>query len=281
MADLGSDGHELFHGLPARTLVLPNGDRLRVLLHGAQAVSWVAAGRERLYLSPLSRFDGVSAVRGGVPVCFPQFNQRGSLPKHGFARNLSWRADAAVQSGPAQAALTLRLSSGAATLPLWSQAFEVQLTLLLQPGSLQVTLDVHNTDSAPLVFTGALHTYLALDDIAAVQLEGLEGRQEWDALTDRRAQSQGRLRFNGEFDRVYDTAAPRLMLHDGQGRLVIEQSSSWAQTVVWNPGAGAALADLPADGHARMLCVEAAQVTRPISVPAGGVWQGWQRLCVA
>jgi glucose-6-phosphate 1-epimerase len=53
--------------------------------------------------------------------------------------------------------------------------------------------------------------------------------------------------------------------------------------VVWNPGEAkcAALADMPAHGFARMLCVEAAQVFEPISIPAGGQWVGWQRLTVS
>lgn len=278
MAD-AAGGLVPFHGLPSLSLNLPNGDAVRVLLHGAHVVSWIAGGRERLYLSPRSRFDGRSAIRGGVPVCFPQFNQRGPLPKHGFARHLTWQADAA-QTAPDLARLSLRLPAGAATRQYWPLAFEATLTLELRPGSLQLTLGVHNTDTAPLRFTGALHTYLAVADIAAAQLAGLEGQPEWDALTDRHAAATGALRFDGEFDRVYGATPQPLVLQDGQGGLAIEQSASWAETVVWNPGAGkgAALADLPADGYARMLCVEAAQVMQPVTVPAGAQWQGWQRL---
>jgi glucose-6-phosphate 1-epimerase len=53
--------------------------------------------------------------------------------------------------------------------------------------------------------------------------------------------------------------------------------------VVWNPGEAkcAALADMPAHGFARMLCVEAAQVFEPVSIPAAGQWVGWQRLTVS
>jgi len=271
---------ELFHGLPSLVLSLPNGDRLRVLLHGAHVVSWVSGGRERLYLSPRSAFDGQSAIRGGVPVCFPQFNQRGPLPKHGFARNLPWLADVSPVLTPEAARLRLRLPASAATRQFWPQAFELTLALELRPGCLQLTLDVHNSEVLPLNFTGALHTYLAVDDIAAVQLTGLEGQPEWDALTDRQGRAAGPLRFQGGFDRVYDAASQALVLHDGQQRLRIEQSAGWAQTVVWNPGAelAATLPDLPADGHAHMLCVEAAQVMQTIAVPAGGTWQGWQRL---
>lgn len=273
---------ELFHGLPSLTLALPCGDHLRVLLHGAHVVSWVAGGHERLYLSPRSSFDGRVAIRGGVPVCFPQFNQRGLLPKHGFARNLPWQLEGASETGPEQARLSLRLSDSAATRAHWPQAFEASLTVELRPGSLQVALAARNTDQVPLAFTGALHTYLAVTDIAQARLEGLEGQPEWDALSDLHGRAAGALRFAGEFDRVYGASAGPLVLREGRNQLVIEQSGTWAQTVVWNPGAdkGKALADMPADGYARMLCVEAAQVMHPITLEPGAVWQGWQRLSV-
>ena len=72
------------------------------------------------------------------------------------------------------AVVSLRLSDDAATRDLWPQAFEATLTVLLRPGSLQMTLAVHNTGAQPLRFTGALHTYLAVDDIAAVRLGGVQ-----------------------------------------------------------------------------------------------------------
>lgn len=282
MAELASDSVELFHGQPCRCLRLPNGDSLRVVLHGAQVLSWVAGGRERLYLSPRSRFDGKAAIRGGVPICFPQFNQRGSLPKHGFARNLSWLDDVPPDLGGQAAELTLRLLSSEATRVFWPPSFEATLTLHLKPTSLQITLGVRNTGGVPLSFTGALHTYLAVSDIAAAQLDGLRGQPEWDALTDQHNCAAGTLSFHGEFDRVYGAAAQALILHDGRDRLAIEQSPSFADTVVWNPGAAKVrlLSDMPADGHAHMLCVEAAQVMQAVTVEAGAQWQGWQRLSV-
>lgn len=282
MADLASDSIELFHGQPCRCLRLPNGDSLRVVLQGAQVLSWVAGARERLYLSPRSRFDGTTAIRGGVPICFPQFNQRGPLPKHGFARNLSWLAELAPTLSEQAAELTLRLPSSELTRVLWPASFEATLTLRLCPASLQMTLGVRNTGETSLSFTGALHTYLAVNDIAAVQLDGLGGQPEWDALTDQHRRASGALSFHGEFDRVYGAAAQALILRDGQDSLTIEQSPSFADTVVWNPGAdkSGALADMPVDGYAHMLCVEAAQVMRPIKVEADAQWQGWQRLSV-
>jgi D-hexose-6-phosphate mutarotase len=107
-----------FAGLPAVELALPQGDTLRVTLHGAQVLSWISGGQERLYFSPQSTMDGQAAMRGGVPVCFPQFNQRGPqaerLPKHGFARHLTWQADAPVLSADS-AQLCLHLQDNART----------------------------------------------------------------------------------------------------------------------------------------------------------------------
>ena len=275
--------NETHQGQACQRLTLPCGDTVLVALQGAQVLSWVSQGRERLFLSPNNLWDGKSAIRGGVPVCFPQFNQRGTLPKHGFARNMAWQAGEAVASGDA-AHIDFTLSTNADTLAIWQQAFVAQLRVALAPGQLTLTLTVNNTEvQNDLLFTGALHTYLAVDDIDLTELRGLGGRPEWDAVADVHGVADEALYFDGEFDRVYDAAANPLHLQDGSSTLQIEQSSSWANSVVWNPGEGkcAALADMPAQGFARMLCVEAAQVFDPIAIPAGGQWVGWQRLTVS
>ncbi len=272
----------VFAGLPACELSLPAGDRLVVALHGAHVLSWVSGGQERLYLSPQSVMDGQAAIRGGVPVCFPQFNQRGPmadrLPKHGFARNVAWLADAAELSDD-HARLTLRLKDSAQTRAWWPQAFALALHIDLSPGALQLTLDVHNTDTQALAFSGALHTYLAVPDVTQATLQGLSGQPEWDSLTDTHAPAADTIRFAAEFDRVYEAAPNPMALNQ---TLHISQSPSWANTVVWNPEQDLCkrLADMPDDGWLQMLCVEAAQVYMPITLPAGGRWAGWQRLQV-
>lgn len=270
-----------FAGLPATELQLPGGDRVVVAQHGAHVLSWVAGGRERLYLSPQSVMDGRAAIRGGIPICFPQFNQRGDLPKHGFARNLSWTVKPPRLEDD-KAHLALKLNDSAATRQWWDQSFEALLLIELTPGALQVELAVRNTDSKPLSFTGALHTYFAVNDVAQARLFGLGGQAEWDAVKDRHATAAPELRFIGEFDRVYSAAPMGYELQDGPHTLSIEQDMDWAQTVVWNPGAvkGAALADMPADGWQHMLCVEAAQVYEPVCIEPGDFWQGAQRLSV-
>jgi glucose-6-phosphate 1-epimerase len=270
-----------FAGLPATELQLPCGDHVVVADHGAHVLSWVAGGRERLYLSPQSNMDGQAAIRGGIPVCFPQFNMRGDLPKHGFARNVSWSPrDPKLETDHAH--LVMCLNDSAATRQWWDQAFEARLLIALTPGALQVELAVRNTDSKPLAFSGALHSYFAVSDVAQARLTGLGGHAEWNAVTDHHGIAAPELRFVGEFDRVYTAAPQGYELQDGPHMLSIEQDMDWAHTVVWNPGAAkcAQLNDMPADGWQHMLCVEAAQVYEPVVVPPGDFWQGAQRLQV-
>ena len=273
---------ELFQGQPCHRIRIDCGDTVLVAEQGAQLVSWVSGGRERLFLSPASRWDGHTAIRGGIPVCFPQFNARGSLPKHGFARNLAWTVAEPARAQADSAQLVCALRADARSLGIWPHAFEAQVRVTLSPGQVEVTLAVDNTGAQALQFSAALHTYLALDDIAQASLSGLGGQREWDALRDSHAAAAPLLRFEGAFDRVYAAAALPLILQDGAHQLEISQSPQWADTVVWNPGesACASMADMPADGFAHMLCVEAAQVFQPVALSPAGHWQGWQRLRV-
>jgi glucose-6-phosphate 1-epimerase len=274
------------NGQPGLRLSLPDGDSAVVALHGAQVVSWVAQGRERLYLSPRAVWNGQAAIRGGIPVCFPQFNQRGpqpGLPKHGFARQLPW-APGPASLATDNASLSLALDHLCASAWGWTLPFQATVTVTLTPGSLQVALAVAHTGAAEqtLAFTAALHSYLAVDDIGRVQLHGLQGQSEWDALSDVHRRVPGPLSISLEFDRVYSAAPQPLALQDGTQRLQVAQGG-FDQTVVWNPGPDlcANLPDMPPDGFRHMLCVEAACVDAPVALPAGGSWCGWQRLSLA
>ena len=271
---------ENYAGQACRRLTLPCGDSVLVALHGAHVLSWTVQGVEQLYLSPRAVLDGQAAIRGGVPICFPQFNQRGPLPKHGFVRNMPWSSAQSPAIGGDAGRLAMRLAANDATRALWPVEFEVFFAVDLQPNTLQMTLTFHNQAPTPVEFSGALHTYLAVDDVANTRLMGLSGRAEWDSLTDVHNNAAETIQFSGEFDRVYSAAPHALTLHGNKRQLRISQSPSWPHTVVWNPGAAlcAKMADMPQDGYARMLCVEAAQVMEPIAVAPGAVWQGWQRL---
>eukprot|EP00581_Thalassiosira_minuscula_P017531 CAMPEP_0183713324 /NCGR_PEP_ID=MMETSP0737-20130205/8198_1 /TAXON_ID=385413 /ORGANISM="Thalassiosira miniscula, Strain CCMP1093" /LENGTH=300 /DNA_ID=CAMNT_0025942091 /DNA_START=29 /DNA_END=931 /DNA_ORIENTATION=- len=60
---------------------------------GAHLTSYqTGSGKELLFLSRDAKLDGSKAIRGGIPLCFPQFGQPyKSMPQHGFLRNNYWK----------------------------------------------------------------------------------------------------------------------------------------------------------------------------------------------
>lgn len=272
----------LLHDQPCLAMALPAGDRVVVALQGAQVLSWTTAdGVERLYVSPKSTWDGHTAIRGGVPVCFPQFNQRGPLAKHGFARNLPWRA---VPVG-VEGTMRMVLQDSEATRAVWPHAFAITLTVSLAPATLRMTCEVHNPGDAPFDFALALHSYLRTADAEATQLHGLAGQAHWDAVGDRHHPAaagpiDAALAFGPETDRVYAATTQPLRLVSPRATLAIAQSPTLTETVVWNPGPvlAAQMADLPDDGWRHMLCVEAARINAPVRLGPGERWSAWQQL---
>jgi glucose-6-phosphate 1-epimerase len=268
-------------GLPRLQLASADGARAEIYAHGAHLSSWVPAGGvERLYLSGGARFAPGAAIRGGVPVIFPQFAGEGPLPKHGFARVLPWEPVAVTPEEKSVSAV-FRLVDNAATHQSWARAFLAELRLRIGGAGLEVSLAVENQDAAAFSFTAALHTYLRVEDIAAVRLHGLQGLRYRDTA---RGGVEGReaaasLAIEGEVDRIYFDAPPRLELVEPDRGLAIE-SPGFADTVVWNPGAerAADLKDLDAGGWRHFLCVESAVIGTPVQLAPGGRWSGTQRL---
>ena len=237
-----------------------------------------------LYLSPAASTADGRALRGGVPICWPQFNLRGPLPKHGFARHAPWRLH-----GQDDTSLVLELTPDDLSdeqRAAWPHAFQLRQKIDLAPGQLTVTLDVSNLGQTPFSFTTALHTYLRVPDVAQVQLAGLEGMAMWDALSDQRT-AAAPPRFGTAFDRIYHAAPPtgadeftelQLTLTVLGRTLTLRQSDTLPDVVVWNPGPDAGIADLPGDEWRQFVCVEAAAAELPVTLAPGAEWIGWQAI---
>lgn len=274
------------HGTPALALQATDGARVVVTLHGGHVVSWLPAGGhgEQLYLSPRSGFADGQAIRGGVPLVFPQFSDRGPLPRHGFVRNRAWRLLRASDDGASGATVVLALTDDAATRAIWPHAFALELRLRLSGQTLEIGLQCTNTGSVPWQCMAALHTYLRVTDSTQAQVSGLAGRAYWDAVDARdRMQHDATLRFAGEIDRVYAGVDDGVVLHDaavGAGRSVQVAHSGFRDIVTWNPGPRrcAALDDMPPQGYRQMVCIESARIAQPVVLGPGQAWTGLQRL---
>lgn len=269
-----------FHGIDALRLNGPRGACAIVSKLGAQLLSWVTPdGRERLFLSERAVFDGSMAIRGGVPVCWPQFSGLGDLSKHGFVRTRQWQVSTR-RCDDDYALLTLELRDDDATRALWPHAFVLELTVMLEADRVDLELSVTNSGAADLAFTGALHSYLRVTQVEDVALEGLYGHDYRDAVNgDQVIRETGtELTVDREIDRVYRKVKRPQLLQAGNLSLAI-QSQGFSDVVVWNPWADkcASLVDMPPDGWRHMLCVEAV-AEQPVILPAGEDWYGRQTL---
>jgi glucose-6-phosphate 1-epimerase len=268
-------------GLPKLSLSTGDGSCVEVYLHGATVVSWRPAGdTERLFVSRAARFGPGEAIRGGVPVVFPQFGALGPLRQHGFARRLAWEFVGVKSEGEWLAAV-LRLQDSAETQRDWPHRFLAELRVALGGRTLAITLGVTNTDDRPFGFTAALHTYLAVANPAETHLEGLAGLHYRDhaAGGSEAQQVADWVDFPGEVDRLYFGAPTELRFVEG-GRTTVIRSAGFPDAVVWNPGAvkAASMADLEVSEHWRFVCVEAAVAGAPVALAPGERWQGTQTL---
>ena len=257
--------------LPALHLRAPDGAEATITLFGAHLVSWKTAAtaggaaQERLFMSSRSALDGQRAIRGGVPVIFPQFSTRGAGLRHGFARISNWRVAAkGERDGAAFAELALAPSDLAPDrAAAWPHAFELRLFVAVRGPELTMRLDVRNTGAAPFPFSAALHTYHLVEDVEAVRIDGVQA--ETLAIVDK-------------LDQVFEGVAGPIAFDDGADRLTIARQG-FTDAVVWNPGPAdaAALDDLDDEEYRRFVCIEPA-LLGPLVLEAGGNWRGEYRV---
>lgn len=265
------------NGLSTVEIDCPFG-RATIYLQGAHVTSWRPTGRdEMLFLSDLARFAPGESIRGGVPICFPQFAELGPLPMHGFAHIAPWQ-----WSGHSEASATFTLRDSEWTRSLWPHRFSAEFTVEIADDALVLSFTVRNLDTIPLRWAGTLHTFLALD-VPRTRVLGLGpawfvDRGHGSRLTE---DSDRDLRIPGHTDRAYLDAGPEIEVDDGARRLVVSKSG-FRDTVVWNPGSETSerFRDLRSDDYLRFACVEAAEV-RHVSVAPGGTWQGGQTVRLA
>jgi glucose-6-phosphate 1-epimerase len=276
-AGLGADAAS-----PVLTLHADDGAVAEVHRHGAHVTSWRPAGdsEDRLYLSARSRFGGSAAIRGGVPVIFPQFAAEGPLPRHGFARTSLWSLGGIGRTADGAAEADFVLRDSAETRAIWDVAFKAVLSVSVVARRLAITLRVENVGERTLSFTAALHTYLRVRDVAEVEIHGLGGTP-YRVSGDRTliVDEDDRLVVPDFLDRVYVGARRHLELRERDRSMTIE-SEGFRDAVVWNPGRerAAALDDLTPGDEARFVCIEAAVVQTPVTLDAGRRWAGTQTL---
>ncbi|KAF0890665.1 hypothetical protein E2562_004178 [Oryza meyeriana var. granulata] len=258
-----------------------------VYLYGGHVTSWKDEhGEELLFVSNKAIFKPPKAIRGGIPICFPQFSNFGNLEQHGFARNRTWSIENDPPPFPVptsnRAYVDLILTPTEEDLKIWPHSFEFRLRVALGPGGdLMLTSRIRNTntDGKPFSFTFAYHTYFSISDISEVRVEGLETLDYLDNLQERnRYTEQGdAIVFESELDRIYLGTPSKIAIIDHEKkRTFVVRKGGLPDAVVWNPWdkKAKAMSDFGDDEYKRMVCVEAAAIEKQITLKPGEEWTG-------
>lgn len=235
-----------------------------------------------LWTTSKAVFDGSRAIRGGIPVIFPQFNQWGPLGSHGFARTSMW-ALVGVETDLEGLGIkaTFRLTESKATSETWGAEkkfifdYTVGLKADKDPGRMVIDSKISNTGSSEFGFTMALHSYFPVQDINSTivsgfdsSFKGLKFIDSLQGLKDRAAmvvtETKDAIHFKEEVDRIYLNVPKKLQVVDKKANIAIMQETEFNDAIVWNPWVAKskrmAKKDYNEDDYKKMVCVEVAEV---------------------
>lgn len=246
---------------------------------GAQVLSaCVPSIGELFYRSCVASSLG-QVTRGGVPVLFPQFADRGVLPKHGFARHCYWSSGVGTEAS-VQCYSLKNLEIQADDFSGWPHSAKLVLETHLGESFFQQDLTVTNSGSDSFIWSGGLHPYFLIEDLQTSSLSGLGGI----AYKDRYFEESDLI---GESHLVWDEhpceklfeSAPPLLLSSGSKELRVS-TTGFDQWMIWNPGkSGAAeLADMEDGDWQRFVCIEPVCVDRPIMLMPEATFSGSMKI---
>ena len=254
----------------------------KIALQGAHVFEYKRGEKEEiLWLSDTSVFELGTGIRGGVPVCWPAFGMNNpDLPQHGFSRTALFEFVNFNEISKDETEVRLRLRDTKESLKLWNYKFELELIVRVSD-TLSLKLKTTNRDTKEFKLTQALHSYFNVSDISNAVVKGLKGKPRLDALKDIIFIQENDIKFDQEFDSVFQEVNNEIVLEDkvhpkgirstanGKARegalgykerrvsIINEGSSS---VVVWNPWIekGSRMSGMRADAYREFVCIESA-----------------------
>ena len=253
---------------------------LTVVPFGATIISWIVDSEEMIFVSKTSKMDGSKAIRGGVPICFPNFGPWNLGPQHGFARiSKDWKvlSEPKVDVNTGDVELTMELRDSEETRKMWDNAFTLTFTITLKGKSVDLNVDVKNDGEDDFDMTFCFHTYFTTPDLSKVEITNLKGLSYTDKTVDgwpTCKEENELVKITGFTDRVYAKAPNQIEFRTGNGKVLKLSKCGFDDWVVWNPYHTAdKMADMQEKGYEKFVCVEATQATDRISVAKGQNWK--------
>ncbi|NOR74213.1 MAG: hypothetical protein GQ525_03535 [Draconibacterium sp.] len=234
-----------------------------ISLYGAQITSFKPHRTvDVLWMSPESKFEVGTPIRGGIPICFPWFGPNKTdpeKPNHGFARLMYWNVIETSSKKTGETLVRLQLCSTDDTKTYWPYDFCAEMTIIVGQ-TLKATLKVTNTSTETLEYTSALHSYFNLSSIENITIDGLQNTKYHNQLEPGDfVQEEEKLEIKNAVTRhYYDTESPCVITDPIFGRRIRIEKSGSKVTTVWNPGEEgcAQTNDLTDDSFYNFVCVE-------------------------
>lgn len=270
-----------------------DGSQATVYLQGAHLASWrTKDGEEHLYNSPMSVYKDGKAIRGGVPLIFPQFSDLGPLPtSHGFLRvSHGWLLESCRNKGPTCVAVFgYEMACGPEMTGFDGARATLRYRIEFTAEALAVSMTVTNTAKADsLSFGYAFHSYFGVADITNVAIAGFDDDAWLDDLEDRKkCPPQPIHDIHEEVDRIYldqDKKPVSITTQTAAGapkKLTIV-GENMTEAVLWNPWAEKikGMSDMPTDGYKKFVCVEHGRIIENVTLAPSESWTGTQRITV-
>ena len=230
----------------------------KIALFGGNLLSYrpINEKHDIFWLGERNKFDGVQAIRGGIPVCWLRFAEEklnDNLPRHGFARLSDWNLqNVSVDEDKIEVQLSL-IPDSKYNLNLSANLF-IKIT-----DRLEYSLETINNGDSEFDFSEALHAYFNISSVENIEVKGVAGHQYKNSLDGNFYQQNDDLKISGEVDSIFmNQIEPLKIVDKGYNRVILIEKTNSDTTVVWNPAKD--LAEMSPEQYKTFVCVEPSNV---------------------
>lgn len=238
-------------------------------LFGGHIMQWQPQQHQPvLWQSKHSTMNGSTAIRGGIPICWPWFGEMPQRGKHGLVRTALWTLDSVEQSLEGTCVkLSLQLPE---SVNRWNYPSRCEQVIHFGK-SLKQALTIIN-QAGDSEFSFAFHNYFAISSPDQVELPFIYGVNYYDKILQRDGTASDKpIEFDQAVDRIYHSDQDAVIIDKQWHRRIHIKKSHCPSTVVWNPASDApAIKDIHPGGEREYLCVESA-AANPVKIAANSV----------
>ncbi len=232
-----------------------------ISLYGGHVLTWQPLEQQPVFwLSDKATFTSGTAIRGGIPLCWPWFgsHQKGDVSgNHGFARQSLWQLED-TEISEDTVIITLLLS-GENKHQLWPEKFILKQVLTFGK-AFEQQLFISNLSEHEVEYSAAIHSYFQVSNPRNCTVPVLDKAKFDDKITKELSVSKLLKNCSGPIDRIYYSADTARLIDTKWQRQIEVSALNTQQWVLWNPGAEIAknMADIHEHGENEYVCLEAA-----------------------